>query len=51
MHIGFSLNPFLEGIFMRLGGLVGWMTGTLLMVAVGIFILSRTPLWPYIRKS
>lgn len=46
-----SLKLFGEGNFMRLGGLVGWVTGTLLMVAVGIFILSRTPLWPYIRKS
>jgi hypothetical protein len=27
------------------GGLVGWLVATLLAVAVGVFILSRTPLW------
>lgn len=34
----------------RLGGIVGWVVGTLLVTAVGIFILSRTPLWSYIFK-
>ena len=28
-----------------LGGLFGWLIGTLLVVAVGVFILARTPLW------
>lgn len=27
------------------GGLVGWTIGTLVMVAVGVAILSRTPIW------
>lgn len=28
-----------------LGGLVGWLIGTLLVVAVGVAILARTPIW------
>lgn len=36
---------------MKLGGLVSYVVSTLLIVAVGVAILSRTPLWPYIRKS
>jgi hypothetical protein len=27
------------------GGLVSWLIGTLLVVAVGVAILARTPLW------
>lgn len=27
------------------GGLVGWLVGTLVVVAVGVAILSRTPVW------
>jgi len=27
------------------GGAIGWLVGTLLVVAVGVAILSRTPLW------
>lgn len=28
-----------------LGGIFGWIISTLIVVTVGIFILSRTPLW------
>ena len=27
------------------GGLVAWLIGTLVVVAVGVAILSRTPVW------
>lgn len=27
------------------GGLVGWLIGTLVVVAVGVAILARTPIW------
>lgn len=29
----------------KAGNLIGWTVSTLVMVAVGIFILSRTPVW------
>lgn len=28
-----------------IGGALGWVVGALLMVAVGVAILSRTPIW------
>lgn len=32
-----------------IGGIFSWAIGTVIMVAVGVAILSRTPLWPMIN--
>lgn len=31
-----------------IGGLFAWIVSTLVMTAVGVAILSRTPIWPRI---
>lgn len=33
------------------GGFVGWIVGTLIVVAVGVAILSRLPGWNVINRS
>lgn len=33
------------------GGFVSWIIGTLIVVAVGVAILSRTPVWGYVKKG
>jgi hypothetical protein len=33
------------------GGILGWVVGTLVVVAVGVAILSRTPMWTYIKPA
>lgn len=33
------------------GGIVMWLIGTLVVVAVGVAVLSRTPFWPMIKKG
>lgn len=34
-----------------LGGLLGWTIGTLIVVAVGVALLSRSPFWGMINKQ